>query len=266
MNSWRARSCATPGWMSDLREDGFLDGRLRILQPARGYRSGADAVMLAAACPAQPGQSVLELGCGAGVASLCLGWRVPGLDLTGLERQPDYADLARRNAAANGIGLTVVTGDLTHPPTALRARSFDHVIANPPYFLGGTAPTDPGRAVARREETPLAHWIDAGLRRLRPGGVLTLIQRADRLDAMLAALHGRAGAAIVLPVCARAGREAGRVLVKARKGARTPLRLLSPFVMHAGDAHGSDGDDLTPQARSVLRDGAPIAAPVAKAP
>ncbi|RJL18858.1 methyltransferase, partial [Paracoccus siganidrum] len=61
--------------MSDTREDGFLGGRLRIRQPARGYRSGADAVMLAAACPAAPGQRVLELGCGAGVASLCLGWR-----------------------------------------------------------------------------------------------------------------------------------------------------------------------------------------------
>ena len=53
---------------ADLREDGFLGGRLRIAQPAQGYRAGADAVMLAAACPARPGQSVLELGCGAGVA------------------------------------------------------------------------------------------------------------------------------------------------------------------------------------------------------
>ena len=255
-----------PGWMSDLTQDGFLDGRLQIWQPARGYRSGADAVMLAAACPAQLGQSVLELGCGAGVASLCLGWRVPDLRLVGLERQAEYAALAGRNARANSIPLQVIEGDLAAMPAALRGESFDHVIANPPYFLGGTAASDPGRAVARHEETPLAHWIDAGLRRLRAGGVLTLIQRADRLDAMLAALHGRAGAAIVLPVCARAGREAGRVLVKARKGARTPLRLLSPFVMHAGDAHGSDGDDLTPQAQSVLRDGAPIAAPVAKAP
>lgn len=247
-----------PALMNEVREDGFLNGRLVIAQPAQGYRSGADAVMLAAACNAQPGQAVLELGCGAGVASLCLGWRVPDLRLTGLERQADYAELARQNAAANGIALRVVTADLAHLPAALRSETFDHVIANPPYFLGGTAAPDSGRDAARREGTPLSDWIETGLRRLRPGGVMTLIQRADRLDSMLYALRGRAGAVAILPVSARAGRSAGRVLLTARKGARTPLRLLAPFVMHAADAHGRDQEDLTPAAQAVLRDGAPI--------
>ena len=52
--------------------DAFLGGRLRIWQPRAGYRAGIDPVMLAAAVPARPRQSVLELGCGAGTASLCL--------------------------------------------------------------------------------------------------------------------------------------------------------------------------------------------------
>ena len=91
--------------MSATRDDAFLGGRLTLRQPARGYRAGADAVMLAAACPAQPGQRVLELGCGAGVALFCLGARVRGLSLTGLERQPALADLARHNAAATGLSL-----------------------------------------------------------------------------------------------------------------------------------------------------------------
>lgn len=250
--------------MSETREDGFLGGRLRVTQPRRGYRSGADAVMLAAACPARPRESVLELGCGAGVASLCLGWRVPGLRLVGLERQPDYADLARGNAAANDIALDVIDGDLADPPAALRHASFHHVIANPPYFLAGTSAHDPGRAAARQEATPMTQWIDAGLRRLRHRGVLTLIQRADRLDAVLESLAGRAGSVAILPVAARAGRDAGRVLVTAMKGARGPLRLLAPFVMHATAAHGEDGEDLSDAARAVLREGAPITALFAK--
>lgn len=244
--------------MSDLSEDGFLGGRLRVLQPRRGFRSGADAVMLAAACPATVGQAVLELGCGAGVASLCLGWRVPGLRLVGLEMQGDYADLARRNAAVNGIAMEVVTGDVARPPAELRAQVFDHVIANPPYFLGGTAAPDGGRAIARREETPLAAWIDAGLRRLRPCGMVTLIQRADRLDAILSGLSGRAGSVTILPIAGRAGREAGRVIVQATKGARGPLRLLSPFVMHVEAAHPGDREDLTDAASDVLREGSPL--------
>lgn len=244
--------------MSDLSDDGFLDGRLRVAQPRRGFRSGADAVMLAAACPAVPGQAVLELGCGAGVASLCLGWRVPGLHLVGLEAQADYAGLARRNALANGMTMQVLTGDVARAPDRLRTMVFDHVIANPPYFLGGTAAPDGGRALARREDAPLAAWIDAGLRRLRPRGMVTLIQRADRLDAVLAALAGRAGSVAILPVAGRAGRAAGRVIVQAQKGARGPLRLLAPFVMHREPAHAGDREDLTDAASAVLREGSPL--------
>lgn len=244
--------------MTALREDAFLGGRLVIAQPCRGYRAGADAVMLAAACPAQPGASVLELGCGAGVALLCLGRRVPDMQLAGLERQADYAALARRNADANGLRAIIHQGDLAEMPTDLRAASFDHVIANPPYFTDGTPAPDAGRATARHQDTPLPLWIRAGLRRLRPGGWLTLIQRADRLAEVLTALSGQAGAITILPVCAREGRSAGRVIVAARKGARTPLRLLNPFIMHAKPSHSADGEDLTPAAQAVLRHGAAI--------
>ncbi|MGB7263813.1 MAG: methyltransferase, partial [Albidovulum sp.] len=83
---------------NELTEDGFLGGRLRISQPRDGYRAAMDPVLLAAAVPARAGDTVLELGCGAGVASLCLASRVPGLALTGLELQSGYAALARANA------------------------------------------------------------------------------------------------------------------------------------------------------------------------
>lgn len=212
-----------------------------------------DAVMLAAACPAKPGESVLELGCGSGAAILCLGARVPELSLTGLERQGDIAALARENAAANRIALTVIAGDLAVMPLALRAVSFDHVIANPPYFAAGTPAIDRRRSAARHEETPLSLWLDAALRRLRPGGRLTLIQRADRLAGVLAGLGPRAGDIAILPVAPRAGRPAGRVIIGASKGARGPLRLLAPLVLHEGAAHLRDAEDLTPEAQAVLR-------------
>ena len=241
----------------DLTQDGFLGGQLTIAQPRHGYRAAMDPVLLAAACPARAGQSVLELGCGAGVASLCLGHRVPGLRLVGLERQGDYAALAQANAQANGIALEVFEGDLRQPPAALRAQSFDHVIANPPYFTaaGGTAAADPGREAAQREETSQADWVTAALKRLHPGGHVTLIQNADRLPDLIVALAGRAGAITVLPLAPRQGRAAGRVIVQARKGAKSPFRLLAPFVLHAAAHHGSDGEDLNPEAVKILRGG-----------
>ena len=116
--------------------DGFLGGRLRLAQPGTGYRAGIDPVLLAAACPAQTGQEVLELGCGVGVASLCLGWRVPGLALSGVEIMGDYAQIARENAARNDIEFDVRQGDVSARPTPFYDRSFHHVIMNPPYFCG----------------------------------------------------------------------------------------------------------------------------------
>jgi tRNA1Val (adenine37-N6)-methyltransferase len=242
----------------DLSDDKFLCGRLRLWQPVKGYRAATDPVLLAAACPAEPGQSVLDLGCGAGAASLCLAARVPGLRLFGLELQPDYADLARRNALRNGISADVVEGDLAQMPEALRI-GFDHVIANPPYYAkGGTPSPLPGRARAMQVETPLAIWVEAAARRLEPGGHLTLICGADGLPEVLSALGPKLGSAAVLPLTAREGKPALRVILRARKGGRAAFRLLAPFVIHQGPAHDGDRESYTPAANAVLRDGSPL--------
>ncbi|HAB77066.1 MAG TPA: methyltransferase, partial [Planktomarina temperata] len=171
--------------------DGFLGGQLRLAQPKTGYRAGIDPVLLAAACPAQSGQEVLELGCGVGVASLCLGRRVPGLALNGVEILGEYAQIARENAARNDIEFDVRQGDVSARPTPFFDRSFHHVIMNPPYFAAEASSISPeaGRASGRSEQVALSHWVDMAAKRLRPKGYLTVIQRAERLPDLLAALE-----------------------------------------------------------------------------
>ncbi|MDQ2066299.1 methyltransferase [Xinfangfangia sp. CPCC 101601] len=241
-----------------LTDDKFLCGKLRLFQPATGYRAATDAVLLAAACPAVSGQSVLDLGCGAGAATLCLAARVPALHHAGLELQPAYAELARRNAARNGVAVEVVEGDLTEMPKALR-RDFDHVIANPPWYPpGGTRSPQPDRATALQVSLPLSTWVEAAARRLAPGGCLTLIAGADSLPDLLSALAPKMGTAAVLPLAAREGRAPLRVILRARKGGRGAFRLLAPFVIHQGPAHSGDRESYTPQANAVLRDGGDI--------
>ncbi|MDZ7904560.1 MAG: methyltransferase [Cypionkella sp.] len=239
-----------------LSHDAFLCGKLHLWQPVAGYRAATDAVLLAAACPALAGQSVLDLGCGVGAASLCLAARVPDLQLAGLELQPDYADLARRNAAENGFAMQVEQGDLAAMPRALR-RDFDHVIANPPYYpKGGTPSPDAGRATALQVgDAPLSLWVQVAARRLAPRGWLTLICGADGLPQVLAALGDQMGSAQVLPLAAREGRPALRIILRARKTGRGAFRLLAPFVIHAGDAHDGDRESYTPAANAVLRGG-----------
>ncbi|MDZ4093561.1 MAG: methyltransferase, partial [Paracoccaceae bacterium] len=153
---------------ADLTDDAFLGGKLRLWQPKKGYRAATDPVLLAACTPAKAGQSVLDMGCGAGTAALCLAVRVPGLVLAGLELQPAYAELARRNAARAAIALDVAEGNVMAMPKPLK-RGFDHVISNPPYYPPvGTPSPDPARATALREDVALGDWIGAASRRLTP--------------------------------------------------------------------------------------------------
>lgn len=237
-----------------LTRDAFLNGDVRAWQPLIGYRAATDPVFLAASIPARSSENVLELGCGVGVASLCLAARVPGLSLTGVELQTDYAALARRNAAENGAPMTVLEADLRALPRDLKERSFDHVIANPPYYAAhGPAAQDAGRDLALREDTPLSDWLDVGLRRLRDGGILSIIHLTERLPSILTALQNRASI-IVLPLAARKQRPARRVIVQARKGGRSPFMLLPPLVIHQGDQHPGDGEHFTDPAQAILRD------------
>ncbi|MCZ8334508.1 MAG: methyltransferase [Rhodobacteraceae bacterium] len=243
-----------------LSDDKFLMGRLRLLQPVKGYRAATDPVLLAAACPARAGESVLDLGCGAGAAGLCLATRVPGVVLAGLEVQPEYADLARRNADRNGVAMEVVEGDLTAMPKGLR-RDFDHVIANPPYYDAWGSPSPvAGRDRAVRVATPIAAWVAAAGARLRPGGWLTMIFATPCLPEALAALAPKLGSAAVLPLEPRVGRAPPRVILQARKGGRAAFRLLAPFTLHAGAAHDGDRESYTPAANAVLREGADLLA------
>lgn len=244
----------------DITNDAFLGGQLQICQPRRGYRAGVDPVLLAASVTAKTGQSVLELGCGVGTAILCLGRRVPGLALTGVELQPAYADLARHNAKANALPLEVITADLRGLPAGLRQRRFDHVIMNPPYFdrQSGTAAADAGRDTALGGATPLADWLDTGARRLAPQGYLTLIQRIERLPEALAALQGRLGSIVIRPIAGRENRAPGLFILRARQEGRAPFRLLPALALHIGTVHHGDKDSYTPMVAEILRNGADL--------
>lgn len=246
--------------MTDLSCDNFLNGKVRVWQPINGYRAGVDPVLLAAAVPAKSGQTVLELGCGVGTASLCLSARVPELSITGVELQPEYAELACKNAAENKAPLDVITADLRALPADLRNQQFDHVIMNPPYYdrTASTAATDLGRDTALGGNTPLADWVTIGAKRLAPKGYFTLIQRIDRLPEVLTAVQTCLGSIIVQPIAARNGRNAGLFIVQARKNGRAAFQLAAPFVMHVGESHTADGESYTSKATAILRDGAEL--------
>jgi tRNA1Val (adenine37-N6)-methyltransferase len=230
-----------------VSENGFLGGRIMARQPVEGFRSGTDAVMLAAAVPSKAGDELLELGSGAGVASLCVAARVARCRITGAEIATDLVTVAKANAHANKLEDRVgfVQADVFKLPKHLR-KEFDHVFCNPPFHesAGQISPSaDRARALSDREG--LANWIRVGLARVAAGGTLTIILRANRLaDALQAvARHGVS----IFPLWPREGEPAKRLLVQIRKNSRAPLVLFPGLALHNEDGR------FTAEADAVLR-------------
>jgi len=225
----------------DTTEDRILNGQVILHQPRDGYRAAVDPVLLAACVPAKAGERALDLGCGVGAAMLCLAKRIEGVEIDGLELQPELAALARRNVAENGLDghVRVFAGDLLDPPTEIQPDGYNHVFANPPYMDDGRGhpPPNASKRTAHVEgAAELADWVRATLKFCKTKGTVTFIQRADRLAPLLATLDGPAGEIVVYPLWPQAEEAAKRVIVRARKGLKSPLKVSAGLVLH--DAGG----------------------------
>ncbi len=225
-------------------EDAFLGGRLRLRQFKSGHRAGHDAMLLAAATSARSSDRVVDLGAGVGAAGLALAKRVTGIELVLVEIDEALAELARSNAAANAIAAEVVVLDVTSAPATfadagMSPDSVDVVLMNPPFNNAARhrASPDKAREIAHvATDATLEGWIHAARRILKSGGVLTMIWRADGLAELLAALDRGFGSFAILPVHGDAASPAIRVLVRAIKGGKAPLRMHAALILNGETA------------------------------
>jgi tRNA1(Val) A37 N6-methylase TrmN6 len=244
--------------------DAFLGGRVEAVQPARAHhRSGLEAVLLGASLATSQEGLVVDLGSGAGVAGFIAAARCPGVEALLVERDPALLDCAR-DALARPANATfaprirMLAADVTdRERLTTEAGRAAVVLINPPFndATSTRASPDAPRAAAHAlPEGALNGWLAAAVRLLGAGGRVTVIFRADGLPALLEAVTGRFGGLDILPIHARAGKPAHRVIVSGTKGSRAPLRILPPLVIH-GDA----GNAFRPEVDRILRDGAGLA-------
>lgn len=234
-----------------LTEDALLGGRVRLLQPRRGYRIAVDAVLLAAAVAPAAGERVLDIGAGVGAVGLCIARRVPDCTVLGIELQPALAALAERNAADNQLGHRVrtIVHDVARPwPPAFGL--YDQVCTNPPYLAAAVADPspDPIKALATVESSAdLTRWLEMATAALKPAGTLTMIHRADRLEEIVGHLRRLGCDNLVVKRLP----PAARVLVRARRG-RPSFTESPPLLLHR------PGGGYTDEAEAILRRGAPL--------
>ena len=212
--------------LEQTTQDGFLGGRVNLLQPKNGFRSSMDAVLLAAAIPAQKTQKILELGCGVGAVLMCLGARISNLKLNGVEIQELYADLAKKNATLNSKA-NIYCADIQNLPQELQEQSFDHVISNPPFYYNnmGTHSKNIGKNISLREQLNLAEWVKISSKRLKQGGMATLLIGAERLPDILSESTKYFGNIKIKPICSRHKSDANRIIIQMKKGSKSTFSL-----------------------------------------
>jgi len=260
MPGWRTSCEPMIELISEVTEDAFLGGNLRLRQPKSGHRAGHDAMLLAAATPARPGDRVVDLGAGVGAAGLAVAKRVAGIEPVLVEIDEGLAELARANAVANAVAAEVLVLDVTSSAERFAAAgllpdSVDVVLMNPPFNDASRhrASPDSARAIAHvaAAET-LEGWIHAARRILKSGGSLVMIWRADGLADVLTALGRGFGSLMILPVYPDAASPAIRVLVRATKGGRAPTCLLAGLVLN------DEANRPTPNVQTILAGESPL--------
>lgn len=243
--------------LGEIVEDRLLDGRLALRQPKKGHRAGSDAILLAAALPASFIGPLADFGAGVGTVGLAAAFLRPELAVTLVERDPELARLAAQNIALNGLDerVEVVAADVTALAAAgLAPASFGCVAMNPPFFTAGEARPSPvaNRRAAHVADQPLALWLKAARRLLRPDGRVAIIHRAEALAEILAGLATGFGGVAIRPVHALADRPAIRVIVTAEFGSRKPAALLPGFVLSEPDGRFTELSEAVHRGRASL--------------
>jgi tRNA1(Val) A37 N6-methylase TrmN6 len=240
--------------MIEVTQDLLLGGRVRLAQPAKGHRAGTDAVLLAASAPVKPGDVVVDVGAATGAAGLMVAARERDARFVFVERDPDLADLCRRNCRDNDVQGDVVVADVldrnSRQAAGLMPESADLILTNPPFLEEGRARISPDRSRATAHALPaggLEAWLKICTGLLKPKGRLVLIHRADRTAECLEVLGKWLGGMELCFVHPSADRTAIRVLLSGLKGSRAPLSILPPVILN-----GPDGR-FTPEAEALHR-------------
>jgi len=177
--------------------DAILAGKVRVIQPRRGYRFSVDSILLARFASVRGSDRVLELGAGTGVISLTIAALHRPREIVALEIQPELVAMIGRSAELNSIdSIRAIAADLRTLHDGKNAKvlreSFDVVMANPPYRASHAGRISPheARRIARSETSAtLEDFIAAASRCVRRGGKAAFVFAADRSAELISALR-----------------------------------------------------------------------------
>ena len=219
--------------LDDLHRNGF-----QIIQNKEKFCFGMDAVLLSGFAKVKEGEKVLDIGTGTGIIPILLAAKTPGKHFTGLEIQPESADMARRSVALNHLEekISIVEGDVREADQLFAAASFDVITSNPPYMTGshGLVNPDMPKAIARHEICcTLEDLVSQTEKLLRPGGRFFMVHRPFRLAEIMTVLTAHhlepKRMRLVYPFV---DKEPNMVLLECIRGGKPRITVEKPLIVY----------------------------------
>ena len=220
------------------RIDDLQRNNYKIIQDPERFCFGMDAVLLSEFAKAKEGDRVIDLGTGTGIIPILMEAKTRASDLTGLEIQPESADMARRSVELNHLEskIRIVTGDIKEASSLFGAATFDVVTSNPPYMTehhGITNEKSP-KAIARHELLcTLEDVISQAAKLLRPGGSFYMVHRPFRLvDIMALMREYRLEPKRMKLVYPYIDKDPNMVLIEGLRGGRPRMTVEKPLIVY----------------------------------
>lgn len=219
--------------IDDLQRNGY-----RIIQDPDRFCFGMDAVLLSGFASAKKGDKVLDMGTGTGIIPILMEAKTEAEHLTGLEIQPESADMALRSVQLNGLEdkISIVTGDIKEAKNLFPKASFQVVTSNPPYMIGQHGLVNPHseKAIARHEVLcTLEDVIENAAALLVPGGHFYMVHRPFRLaEIMTTLIKYRLEPKRMQLVYPYIDKEPNMVLIEAARGGKSRLQVEKPLIVY----------------------------------
>lgn len=218
--------------VDELQRNGY-----RIIQDTERFCFGMDAVLLTGFAHAGETDVLLDLGTGTGIIPLLMEAKYHCAHLTGLEIQPESADMAARSVALNDLSekIDIVTGDIREADKFFKSASFDCITCNPPYMIGRHGIVNPAapKAISRHELLcTFADVAEQTARLLKPGGHFFLVHRPFRLAEIMTTLVGcKLEPKRMQLVYPYVDREPNMVLIEAVRGGKSRMTVEKPLII-----------------------------------
>ena len=224
--------------LANERLDELHRNGLKIIQNSKKFCFGMDAVLLSGFANAKEGEKVLDMGTGTGIIPILMSAKTQAGHLTGLEIQPESADMARRSVEYNDLQekIDIVLGDIKDASKVFGASSFDVVTTNPPYMIAnhGISNPDEAKAIARHEiKCTLEDVIAQGAKVLKPGGHFFMVHRPFRLGEIIPLMKQyKLEPKRMRLVYPYVDAEPNMVLIEGAKGGKPRLTVEKPLIVY----------------------------------